>query len=118
MRMAGAGSVQVSFSQQSHQTINEVCEEYDNTWSSDLDGDCDLDFLKNTSARSGCVLLSVKNIFIVNKYKIYKVVILRVSGLSSFISHASGSLDIIFHASGLVPPITPLLYSRLKYLYI
>jgi hypothetical protein len=35
------------------------------------------------------------------------VVILRVSGLSSFISHASGSLDIIFHALGLVPPHYP-----------
>ena len=34
----------------------------------------------------------------------YIVIILRVSGLSSFISYASGSLDIIFHASGLVPP--------------
>jgi hypothetical protein len=43
------------------------------------------------------------------------VVILRVSRLSSFISHASGSLDIIFHASGLVAPPAPLPPSINKY---
>ena len=52
---------------------------------------------------------------VVNKYKIHKVVILRVSGLSSFISHASGSLDIIFHASGLVPPPLPPSIKNEKY---
>ncbi len=34
----------------------EVCEKYDNIWSSDSDGVPDLDFLKNTSTRSGRVI--------------------------------------------------------------
>jgi hypothetical protein len=34
----------------------EVCEEYDDIWSSDSDGVPDLDFLKNTSTRSGRVI--------------------------------------------------------------
>lgn len=34
----------------------EVHEEYDDTWSSDSDGVPDLDFLKNTSTRSGRVI--------------------------------------------------------------
>ena len=37
-----------------------------------------------------------------------KFVILRASGLPSFIFHVSRSLHIISRASGLVPPITPL----------